>query len=638
MKISDLEKEIDLFSLIAENYHIQRVGKNNVINPCPVCGSHDHFFVYKESNSYSSFSKCCQGGSVYKYLQEIEGLSESEAYEKLHELAGEKMTEKRPEKKERAARIRQAQEINFTNWINELYQKQSNNDKKYFYSRGITVDLINKYKLCIEHDHTGRSWAVLPIWVNGEVVYYTKRALDNEKPKYKNPAAPVEFFNIDYIHQGEKGPVFLTEGIFDALTFEMKGYKAISINSADNASKLLELIKKTPGAENIIFLSAFDNDGAGSEAAAKLPFKRLEIPKNFKDMNEWYMAELEAIRQKNTDFIMLKESVEQQLKTAAQPDAISDYLISGFKEDIEKLKPYKDKKTGFENLDREMKGLYAGLYVIGGISSVGKTTFVHQLGDQLAEQGDHVIFFSLEQSKLEMVSKSLARMTAKINLNSAVPGIKIRSGDQSEGVIEAIKKYKNIAQRMNIIEGNFNTSVTSIRKYVEQYIKFNEVRPIVIVDYLQIMPGFNDKFSDKQRIDTNVTELKRMSRDLDLTVFVVSSLNRGNYLTPIDFESFKESGGIEYTADVVWGLQLEVINEDIFNNDKKIKEKRKKIKQAKAADPRDIELICLKNRNGKPSFSCSFTYWPRFDFYEPNKDLSVNISNVKEMVENKKRI
>ena len=26
-------------------------------------------------------------------------------------------------------------------------------------------------------------------------------------------------------------------------------------------------------------------------------------------------------------------------------------------------------------------------------------------------------------------------------------------------------------------------------------------------------------------------------------------------MTPVDFESFKESGGIEYTADVVWGLQ-----------------------------------------------------------------------------------
>ncbi|MDR1537755.1 MAG: hypothetical protein LBU32_07125 [Clostridiales bacterium] len=32
-------------------------------------------------------------------------------------------------------------------------------------------------------------------------------------------------------------------------------------------------------------------------------------------------------------------------------------------------------------------GLYPGLYVIGAISSLGKTTFVHQLADQLAGYG-----------------------------------------------------------------------------------------------------------------------------------------------------------------------------------------------------------------------------------------------------------
>ena len=88
-------------------------------------------------------------------------------------------------------------------------------------------------------------------------------------------------------------------------------------------------------------------------------------------------------------------------------------------------------------------------------------------------------------------------------------------------------------------------------------------------------------------------------------------------MTPIDFESFKESGGIEYTADVIWGLQLQAINDEIFNKEGKIKEKREKIKQAKAADPRKIELVCLKNRNGKPYFSCGFTYYPKYDLFSP---------------------
>ena len=57
-------------------------------------------------------------------------------------------------------------------------------------------------------------------------------------------------------------------------------------------------------------------------------------------------------------------------------------------------------------------------------------------------------------------------------------------------------------------------------------------------------------------------------------------LLRQNYLTQVDFESFKESGGIEYTADVVWGLQLEVLHDALFNSASKINEKRQKIKEA----------------------------------------------------------
>ena len=100
-----------------------------------------------------------------------------------------------------------------------------------------------------------------------------------------------------------------------------------------------------------------------------------------------------------------------------------------------------------------------------------------------------------------------------------------------------------------------------------------------------------------------------------LTVFVISSINRSNYLTPIDFESLKESGGIEYTADVIWGLQLQCLNDPLFSEVNKIKEKRKRIRQEKSENPRKIELQCLKNRYGTANFSCCFDYYPRNDLF-----------------------
>lgn len=617
MKISELESRVSILSLI-DHSRIKKEGKTYRVNPCPICGGKEHFTIYPETNSYSSFSGCCQGGSIYKFLQEVEGLSEDAAFEKLHELAGEPMTTARedfrenkqsaiPQPPTKAEGKAPGQAANYTAWINELYHKQTEQEKAYFIKRGVTKELINKYRLCIADMEDGKR-AILPVWANGEVVFYTARALmKGQEPKYKNARGAAPLFNIEYIKTAAKGEtIVITEGIFDALSVEAEGYKAIALGGTQHAGKLIKAIEETPEAKGIIFLTAFDNDEAGKEATHKMGFKALDIPTEYKDLNEWRRAEPGAI----------KKTIEEYIKNATRPDAVSEYLNKAFITDIEKFKTYKDKKTGFCNLDSEMGGLYAGLYVVGGISSVGKTTFIHQLGDQLAEQGDHIIYFSLEQSKLELVSKSLARLTAKMDYNNAVTGISIRSGYIPQQVIKAAEAYEKIAQRVNIIEGNFNTTTDSIRSYIDRYISLNNVKPIVIIDYLQIIPG-DMKLGDKQRIDNTVTELKRISRDFDITLFVISSLNRGNYLTPIDFESFKESGGIEYTADVIWGLQLQAINDEIFNKEGKIKEKREKIKQAKAADPRKIELVCLKNRNGKPSFSCGFTYYPKYDLFSP---------------------
>ncbi len=317
----------------------------------------------------------------------------------------------------------------------------------------------------------------------------------------------------------------------------------------------------------------------------------------------------------NTD-ILYQEGKDPQ--TVLKDNLVSHYLEDVFIKDIDKFKSYKDRKTGFSNLDELTGGLYPGLYVVGAISSLGKTTFVHQIGDQLAEQGDHVLFFSLEQNRLEMVTKSLSRITARHNKEKAVSAIKIRAGKITPEVLAAAEEYYKIADRISIIECNFNTNIYSIVNYTKAYMETYNVKPVVIVDYLQIIPPVDPRQSDKEKVDSIVRGLKKLQSEHDLVLFVISSINRQNYLTPIDFESFKESGGIEYTADVVWGLQLQILNDELFNQEKKIKEKREKVRQAKKAIPREIELVCLKNRYGVSSYSCGFKYDPRFDLFEPD--------------------
>lgn len=312
----------------------------------------------------------------------------------------------------------------------------------------------------------------------------------------------------------------------------------------------------------------------------------------------------------------------QQEAAAAAIDTASNgmgqYISSGrMQEEIQAFIAASDIKTNFYRFDKLAGGLYPGLYVIGAISSLGKTTFVQQLADNVAAAGKPVLFFSLEMSRLEMASKSISRKTAQLDYANAVSSIKIRAGVTSRTVQEATEAYiAAIGDRMQVIEGGFDTTVDSIGDYARAYMaQHDNCRPVIIVDYLQILQGAQ-KGTVREAIDYNVVELKRLARALDVPVIVISSINRGNYLLPVDFESFKESGGIEYTADVVLGLQLACLDDNpIFSQEKKIMEKREAIKKAKADNPRIIKLVCLKNRYGRPDWTITYKYYPQFDYF-----------------------
>ncbi len=284
--------------------------------------------------------------------------------------------------------------------------------------------------------------------------------------------------------------------------------------------------------------------------------------------------------------------------------------------DIARFRQYKDRKTGYSNLDAKIS-LYPGLYVLGAISSLGKTTFCGQMADQLAASGEHVLYFSLEQTALEMVSKGLSRLMFITHHAKALTSMEIRCGNSSEVLKLTRELYAAQTKHEYIIECAFDTNVEDIADTVKKYIADTGAKPIIFLDYLQILAPVNNNLTTKDVIDYNVRALKKLQTDNDLVIIVISSLNRQNYLTPIDFTSFKESGGIEYTCDVMWGLQLAVMNDELFDKEAKLKAKRDAIREAKIADPRDIELVCLKNRYGVSSFTCKFKYYARHDYFLP---------------------
>ena len=51
-------------------------------------GDAGHFFVNPNTNSYSSFSSCCKGGSIIDFLMEYNRLDKKEAIDRAKSIAG----------------------------------------------------------------------------------------------------------------------------------------------------------------------------------------------------------------------------------------------------------------------------------------------------------------------------------------------------------------------------------------------------------------------------------------------------------------------------------------------------------------------------------------------------------------------
>lgn len=446
--------------------------------------------------------------------------------------------------------------------------------------------------------------------------------MNNRKPEGDTEGLPM--FNARALDNTEGRPVFITEGAIDALSIIEAGGLALGLNGVNNVkNKLIPMLEKRKSTPTLIL--CLDSDDAGRKgtdtlsAALKernIPFISAQITGQYKDPNE-------ALTGDRAAFVEVVKIAERK---TTKPDNVGDYVSVFMADEIRKFRADAERSTGFSNLDEVAGGIYAGLYVVGGISSVGKTSFITQLAEQLAERGQHVLLFSMEQSRLEIVSKGISRRTAAKDPRAGVTSLSIRKGYLPKQALDAADSYtKAVGERLSVIEGNFACTVSYIREYATEYAERNGVKPVIVVDYLQTLKGDIDPATGRrptdtrQIVDSNIIELKRISRSLETPVFVISSVNRSNYLVPIDFEAFKESGGIEFTADVVWGLQLAAINDDLFNRTDKIKEKREKIKEAKAAIPRDIELVCLKNRYGISNYTANFTYYPQYDLFIETK-------------------
>lgn len=249
-------------------------------------------------------------------------------------------------------------------------------------------------------------------------------------------------------------------------------------------------------------------------------------------------------------------------------------------EDMEKqetlTKPIPTKITKLDN--KINGGLFPGIYLIGGVPGCGKSSIALQIADNLAEQGKKVMYFSLEMSPKDLVAKSLSRYSLNIydeemdgrdkdptggRPHTAQEILSVRDTFRADDTMllqKAIERYRaNCGDNVMIIGGN--TSADKIKADVEEFIRDNKTKPIVIVDYLQQIKSSVGTTDPYAKINEAIAVLSDLRMEKDITLILISALNRNNYGNGDSedggnlMSGYKGSGNIEYCADV--GIKME---------------------------------------------------------------------------------
>lgn len=197
---------------------------------------------------------------------------------------------------------------------------------------------------------------------------------------------------------------------------------------------------------------------------------------------------------------------------------------------------------------------------------------------------------------------------------------------------------KAVAAHTYIYVGNNDVSVDTVKEVVQRHYAATGKKPAVILDYLQILNPSDEavkKHYDVRRsTNDDITKLKVLARDFDIPVIVISAFNRASYTDPVSMSSFRESSGIEYSADVLIGLQYRGMDYDqssFYTQDGKAHNNGRESEadhytrvirlfeemQSTAAEggSQPIELKLLKNRNGS---RCTlwFDFTPKYNYFK----------------------
>lgn len=260
------------------------------------------------------------------------------------------------------------------------------------------------------------------------------------------------------------------------------------------------------------------------------------------------------------------------------PMALGQALQTGLDQIEQFGKGFMGLRTGFTDLDGLLNGLRGGqVVVVGARPAMGKSTFSLDIARQVAKDGETAVVFSLEMSTLDIVTRFLSA-EARVSMR------KINSGQMDEDEwMRVARRVGEVGSIPLFIDDSAELTMNEIRTRARR-LKRECGLSLIVVDYLQLLE--TDSRSENRQLEVSKISraMKMMAKELDVTVILVSQLNRGPEQRadkrPL-LSDLRESGSVEQDADMV----ILLYRDDAYNRE--------------SASAGEAELNVAKHRNGE---------------------------------------
>ncbi|MFA6051545.1 MAG: replicative DNA helicase [Methylobacter sp.] len=241
--------------------------------------------------------------------------------------------------------------------------------------------------------------------------------------------------------------------------------------------------------------------------------------------------------------------------------------------------------SGFKPLDDKTSGFNGGdLIVLAARPSMGKTALAMNMAESAALDGKAVAVFSMEMQTKQLGQRLLSSASGL--------GLKMireswRIGDShwpllTTGVVRIGELPMYIDDSPGLSIGDIRSRCMRLSAEIKD--ESPEGVGLIVIDYLQLMGSDTDRLGNRNNEIEDITRgLKRLAKDFDIPVIVLSQLNRGLESRPNKRpipSDLRDSGGIEQDADVI----LFLYRDEVYSPD--------------SMDKGIAEVIIGKQRNG----------------------------------------